>query len=113
MERYDVSRNKWIDTPAMSEGRVCAAGIVFKGCLYVFGGESRSGRSSTRILKSVERFDPAIGKWQSLPPMSEARHFRSMAQYVSIAAVGDHLYVCDGMVADITDQFLNGLTRSP
>merc|ERR1712110_1333570 len=72
VERYDLANNRWVAGPAMTERRVSAASVVFKGCLYVLGGETGDGRT-VQMLNSVERFDPAIGHWQRLPPMSEVR----------------------------------------
>lgn len=101
VETYDVLNDRWAAGPAMAQRRVSAASVVFKGCLYVLGGETGDGRT-IQILKSVERFDPASGHWQSLPPMSECRHFRGTMQDASIVNIGDFLYVCDGMLGDAT-----------
>eukprot|EP00747_Dinoflagellata_sp_TGD_P215852 gnl/TRDRNA2_/TRDRNA2_88487_c0_seq4.p1 gnl/TRDRNA2_/TRDRNA2_88487_c0~~gnl/TRDRNA2_/TRDRNA2_88487_c0_seq4.p1 ORF type:complete len:378 (+),score=27.97 gnl/TRDRNA2_/TRDRNA2_88487_c0_seq4:74-1207(+) len=105
VEQYDASHNRWMDTPAMIERRFGAAAVVFKDCLYVFGGETNDGQT----LKSVERFDPFSGQWQSLPPMSECREFINTGQDLSIAAVGDHLYVLDGMLGDSNNLILERL----
>eukprot|EP00439_Symbiodinium_sp_Y106_P043445 s1459_g5.t1 len=54
--------------------------------LYVVGGLD----DSFTPLNAVERFDPADGSWESLPPINTARHG------VCLAVVGGQLYVIGG-----------------
>ncbi|CAE8703014.1 unnamed protein product [Polarella glacialis] len=53
--------------------------------LYVCG-----GASGTQILNSVERFDPKVGMWETLPPMSARR------ASVTAAAIAGGLHVFGG-----------------
>lgn len=66
---------------SMNEPRARLAATVFDGCIYAIGGYNGSTR-----LGTVERFDPADGKWHVVASMSKPR------DYFSAAVVGSHLY---------------------
>ena len=62
--------------PAMLKSRLQAAMCVtFDGNLFVAGGIANpsKGSKSAVILSSAEMYDPSVGSWQQLPPMSLAR----------------------------------------
>ena len=63
-----------------------AATAVIDGRLYVCGGNSVNGGKSANLAC----FDPSLGVWQTLPPISQAR-WKSAA-----AVLGARLYVCGG-----------------
>jgi N-acetylneuraminic acid mutarotase len=72
-EIYDPSTDAWSAGPPLPTGRSGIAVVSHGGRIYVFGGETvRLIR--TRTFDAAERYDPATGGWQRLPPMPTARH---------------------------------------
>jgi len=66
---YDPGSNRWSVTgDAMPAPRVAAATLAVDGRIYVIGGLN-NGVATAR----VDIFDPASGRWQSGPPLPEAR----------------------------------------
>jgi len=86
---YDPASDSWTTGASLPTGRSGIAVVAHRDLLYVFGGETvRSLRRET--FDQAERFDPASGRWQRLPPMPTARHG------LGAASVGDGIYVLGG-----------------
>jgi N-acetylneuraminic acid mutarotase len=88
-EVYDPGTDSWTAAPPLPTGRSGIAVLACRGRLYVFGGET------VRLLvrktfEQAERFDPATGRWQRLPPLPTARHG------LGAVALGDAIYVVSG-----------------
>lgn len=88
-EVYDPPTGAWTAAPPLPTGRSGIAVVEHQGRLYVFGGET-VGRFSSSTFDEAERFDPATGRWEALPPMPTARHG------LGAAAFGDAIYVLSG-----------------
>lgn len=67
--------------------RVVAAPLL-RACtrLYIVG-----GADGQKALSTAERFDPASGRWEPLPPLSQPR------AAAAAAVVGGRLHVCGGV----------------
>jgi N-acetylneuraminic acid mutarotase len=72
-EVYDPGTASWSPAPALPTGRSGIAVVALAGRLYVFGGET-VGMLWSRTFDEAERFDPATGRWETLPPMPTPRH---------------------------------------
>lgn len=68
-EQLGPNSHAWEALPSMSNARHCAVAAAAGGYLYIFGGSSGNGQ----FLKCVERYDPAVGTWQSQASMTENR----------------------------------------
>lgn len=93
MERFDPKVGEWELLPSMRSPRACAAAVQLHGKLYVMGGyDVRGFRHGDQIreLRTVERYDPELNKWESLGHMHVAR-FGAAA-----AAVNDVICVFGG-----------------
>ena len=66
-EMYDPVKNQWDTIIPMHQPRHYHAAAVLDGKIYVAGGET------TRLLASVECFDPDTKKWSKLPRMISRR----------------------------------------
>lgn len=62
---FDFDSRRWSRLPSMHSRREHVGEAVLDDKLYVFGGRG----TETLALDTVERFDPATGKWEDLPPM--------------------------------------------
>merc|ERR1719240_884400 len=73
IEVFDIKRDTWERLPDMSAQRTCAAGVVIKGKIHVWGGNNGG------TLNSGEVFDPIENSWStSSQPMIFAREMCSM-----------------------------------
>lgn len=88
-EVYDPGTDSWSRLPPVPTGRSGIAVVALAGRVYVFGGET-VGPPVGKTFDEAERFDPAAGRWESLPPMPTARHG------LSAAVVGGSIYVISG-----------------
>jgi N-acetylneuraminic acid mutarotase len=88
-EIYDPASDAWTAGPPLPTGRSGIAVIAHRERVYVFGGETVRP-SAHKTFDDAERFDPATGRWQRLPPMPTARHGLGGASF------GDAIYVMSG-----------------
>jgi N-acetylneuraminic acid mutarotase len=90
VEEYNPATNMWGNVmarmPTPSGG---LAWGVYKGCIYVSGGEMQSWQM-TGVFRFVEAFDPALNQWFVLPSLARAR--------VGMAGgiIGDTLHLVSG-----------------
>jgi len=92
IEAYDPAADSWSQPLArMGQARSAGAGGVYKGRLYITGGEYQDpGMMAT--FRSLEAYDPAANAWQFLPPMPVSRHG------LAGAVVGNRLHMVSGDV---------------
>jgi N-acetylneuraminic acid mutarotase len=83
---YDPATNAWMPGPA-TEPRGTAGAVVYRGAIYLFGGESQAKQMS---LGSVLRLDPTRGAWEEMAPMPTARNFARAVLF------GDSVYIVGG-----------------
>ena len=88
-EAYDPSTNAWTTLASLPTGRAELAAAAHGSKIYVFGGRSLSGTSSTE-LSVVEAYDPAADSWATVASMPTARRNIAAAPY------GDKIYVLGG-----------------
>jgi len=92
VEEYNPATNMWGNVmarmPTPSGG---LAWGVYKGCIYVSGGEMQTWQM-TGVFRFVEAFDPALNEWFVLPSLARAR--------VGMAGgiIGDTLHLVSGDV---------------
>eukprot|EP00049_Salpingoeca_infusionum_P004952 m.86274 g.86274 ORF g.86274 m.86274 type:complete len:702 (+) comp12799_c0_seq7:170-2275(+) len=78
-ERFDPTHNSWTMLPAMNQPRHFFAATVCQGKLITVGGMwYRRDRRSQRVggsaaVPTVEAFDPATNKWQSIASLCQPR----------------------------------------
>lgn len=94
-ERLDPITGRWETLPPMRTPRSGCATAAAAGMLYVLGGEHGVSPAAPRgtfgqSLATAERFCPATGIWETLPPMPTARYG------CAAAAVNGVLYVFGG-----------------
>ena len=68
VERFEPKTNTWSPVAPMQSPRARLGAAVLGRFIYAVGGYNGSER-----LQSVERFDPAVGRWESVPAMSFRR----------------------------------------
>lgn len=84
--RYDKENDSWTEVPAMSIKRRNLALVSFEGKLYAIGGIQGS-----KILCSVECFDPVKNDWEPIAGMNRTR------SYHGAFAHKNRLYVVGGV----------------
>jgi N-acetylneuraminic acid mutarotase len=65
MEAYDFGESRWVRLKAPPTAREHVAGAALDGAVYVIGGRDRL----TDALDTVERYDPARDRWETLEPL--------------------------------------------
>lgn len=74
VEAYDPATDQWGPLLApMPTARSAASWGVYKGRLYVAGGEQRTSEFQ-KTFRAVEAYDPALNRWATLPSMEFPRH---------------------------------------
>jgi Kelch motif protein len=68
LEIYDFARRRWRSGPDMGEAREHVSGAASGGAFYVIGGR-RDPITATGNTRTVERFDPAAGRWRRAPDL--------------------------------------------
>ena len=100
-EEYDVAQDLWTTKAQMPTARSGVAGGVYKGKVYVGGGEFQNDKIMA-AFRAFEAYDPASNTWdQSLPRMRIPRHG------FAGAVIGDQLHVVAG---DIQTAGIPGVT---
>eukprot|EP00879_Flechtneria_rotunda_P007896 GHRR01008273.1.p1 GENE.GHRR01008273.1~~GHRR01008273.1.p1 ORF type:complete len:683 (+),score=193.75 GHRR01008273.1:294-2342(+) len=85
-EVYDPGSSCWQALPDMQEARYAHAVASLAGCVYAVGGQA------TRTHRSVEVYEPELGRWQLLgQSLSKER------KYCAAAALDGRLVVLGGM----------------
>ncbi len=72
-EIYDPAAGSWTGGAPLPTGRSGIAVVAHGGRVYVFGGET-VGILRRKTFDDAERYDPASGRWERLPPMPSSRH---------------------------------------
>jgi N-acetylneuraminic acid mutarotase len=62
---YDFRTRRWSRLPSMNSRREHVGEAVLDGMLYVLGGRA----PESLAVDTAERFDPATGRWETLPPL--------------------------------------------
>jgi len=86
---YDPSVNRWTRGPAVPANRRRGASgvVVHEGLIYVVGGNTRGHMSG--YVPWLDVFDPATGRWQTLPNAPRARdHFHAVVIDGKLYAAG-------------------------
>ena len=97
LEQYS-EKDEWRQVAPLSIPRACAAAASMDGSIYCLGGEVLLGQEwsaesgSVRLTSSVERYDPANGRWEWAPPMQRVR------TEAAAVVLSGHLYVIGGFV---------------
>ena len=99
LERLELAPGSaWEDLGAVSPGVEGAALAAHHGLLYRVGGlrvDNAPGKpEDLHSVKTVQRYDPASGRWEDLTPLPEGRSAHGAA------VVGDRLYVVGGWTLD-------------
>ncbi|MFH0946743.1 MAG: kelch repeat-containing protein [Planctomycetota bacterium] len=72
--RFDPASNRFLSSTPMNFDRADHVQIVLPdGSVLVMGGESDDGKGHDTILDSVERFDPATGRFERTAPLKFRR----------------------------------------
>jgi Kelch motif len=100
-EEYDVAQDLWTTKGQMPTARSGVAGGVYKGRVYVAGGEFQNDKIMA-AFRAFEAYDPGNNTWdQGLPRMRIPRHG------FAGAVIGDELHVVAG---DIQTAGIPGVT---
>jgi hypothetical protein len=69
---FDLGRGEWLRRSPMPTARYYAAAVSANGAIYVIGGRDRTvpGDNSTRLERTIERYDPTADSWTTLPEIS-------------------------------------------
>ncbi len=99
-ECFEPSPGMWLTLPSMSVPRFGCGVASIDGKLYVVGGGVVGGGSplDDDLGRCAECFDPSLGKWQMLPPMSVARYG------CAAASIEGKLYVVGGKDKSVSTQ---------
>lgn len=90
---YDPQARTYAERAPIPTPRGGAAGALLRGRLYIFGGEGNPNDPSG-VFSEVERYDPKLNSWESLPPLQTPRHG------YGAATVGDRIYLPGGAVQE-------------
>eukprot|EP00929_Paragymnodinium_shiwhaense_P090077 TRINITY_DN50304_c0_g1_i1.p1 TRINITY_DN50304_c0_g1~~TRINITY_DN50304_c0_g1_i1.p1 ORF type:complete len:682 (-),score=82.62 TRINITY_DN50304_c0_g1_i1:72-2117(-) len=103
LERFDPAAGSWEKLAAPRKQHWNAATAVLHGRIYVCGGFDGGERKLPEVgpLQCVERFDPAIGRWEQLPRLNVGRDGARCA----IAALKGCLYLCGGTWDSSVERF--------
>ncbi len=100
-EEYDVAQDLWTTKAQMPTARSGVAGGVYKGKVYIGGGEFQNDKIMA-AFRAFEAYDAATNTWdQSLPRMRIPRHG------FAGAVIGNQLHVVAG---DIQTAGIPGVT---
>jgi N-acetylneuraminic acid mutarotase len=100
VEEYDPMTDQWgLVKARMPTERSGGAWAVYKGRIYVAGGELQDGHLLA-AFRALEAYDPATNTWTELPMMPMPRHG------LAGAVVGDRLHFASG---DIQSAGITGM----
>ena len=92
VEVYDPANDTWgaagLRMPTTRSGMGWA---TYQGKIYIAGGQMYDNHVFA-VMRNVEAYDPATNSWSTLPTFLTARHG------VSVAAIGNRLYVIGGHI---------------
>jgi N-acetylneuraminic acid mutarotase len=92
VEVYDPATDSWGAAGLrMPTGRSGMGWATYKGKIYIAGGQIYDLHVFA-VMRDIEVYDPATNTWSELPTMPTARHG------VSVAAIGNRLYVVGGQI---------------
>ena len=69
VERFTIVEGRWSPAAPLGRPRGGFGSVVSDGRIYLFGGEG-----VWRTMDFVDRYDPALDRWERLPGLPEARH---------------------------------------
>ncbi|XP_061712454.1 uncharacterized protein LOC133521482 isoform X1 [Cydia pomonella] len=87
---FEPVTRAWFSESGLAVPRKNFGLVVHKMALYAIGGQDKKGR----VLRSVEKFDPATGFWSEVRSMSVARMAAAAAKY------REYIWVAGGMTGD-------------
>ncbi len=90
VQRVDLRTQRWSTVAPMPQPLNHMNAVSFGGKLYVVGGYGGPGDTSTGAVRGFWRYDPATGKWASMPDAPVAR------AAAGAAVLGHRLYVAGG-----------------
>ncbi len=90
VEAYDPLTNRWTVKAPMPSPRVALGVGVVNGILYAVGGACCNPGHGSRILGTVEAYDPATNTWTTKAPMPTPRY------YLAVGVANEILYVVGG-----------------
>lgn len=100
VEEYDPATDQWgLVKARMPTERSGGAWAVYKGRIYVAGGEHQDGHLMA-AFRALEAYDPATNTWLELPMMPMPRHG------LAGAVVGNRLHLASG---DIQSAGITGM----
>lgn len=100
VEEYDPATDQWgLVKARMPTERSGGAWAVYKGRIYVAGGEHQDGHLMA-AFRALEAYDPSANSWSELPMMPMPRHG------LAGAVVGDRLHLASG---DIQSAGITGM----
>lgn len=100
VEEYDPATDQWgLVKARMPTERSGGAWAVYKGRIYVAGGEHQDGHLMA-AFRAVEAYDPSTNRWSELPMMPMPRHG------LAGAVVADRLHLASG---DIQSAGITGM----
>jgi hypothetical protein len=90
VQRVDLRTQHWSTVAPMPQRLNHMNAVSFGGRLYVVGGYGGPGDTSTDAVRGFWRYDPATGRWASMPDAPVAR------AAAGAAVLGHRLYVVGG-----------------
>ena len=91
VEEYNPATDGWAQKASMPTARSAVGGGVYKGRLYVAGGEAQTEKAMM-AFRAFEAYEPATNRWHHLPSMRIPRHG------LAAGFVGSRFHVISGDV---------------
>ncbi len=92
---FDLRDHTWTTIPAPARHRISPELVALDGCLYLGGGVSRDESGSSSLNRTLERFDPEQGEWDTV--VDEIPQLR---RHVRMTTYGDALLLASHQDAD-------------
>ena len=90
VEAYDPITNRWTPKAPMPSPRVGFGVGVMNGILYAVGGACCNPSGGSRILGTLEAYDPTTNTWTTKAPMPTPRY------YLAVGVANEIIYVVGG-----------------